>query len=166
LKGDFIMLCNSNTADHNLNKQSFERFKFYELSPYNTIDAVNLPISTDTNNPTQFASLNIHADSDDNVWLTSTVGWQADGDAVALVIFKIWRDTVGTGGAVIFSAEVGGLGTEERNYISSFSHVDTNLPRCSRQHSYFLTAELDPKSEGLDARIIGPVTFTAAAIDS
>lgn len=141
------------------NSQCSKGFAFYKL-PYNTAGAKSIVISTNRNNPTILASVKVHAGSGDVVWLTAAVGWRpADGNTD--VIFKIWRNAPVTG-ALIYSVLVGGENKYERNYISSFSHVDTSLSDNVGEYEYILTVE---NISNTIANIKGPVTFTAVQIN-
>lgn len=141
--------------------QTFERFRFDVLTP-NTNGAISVPISTVVTSPTTLATVNIRTDINDVVWLTATVGWIA-ATGVTNVRFKIFRGNPTTG-TLISSALAGGESGFERNYVTSFSHVDTNLPTIFTDQLYTLTAEVI--TAGTTATAVGPVTFTASEIDS
>jgi len=136
----------------------FERFRFFVL-PNNTRDAVNMPVSSDPDNPTVLARLSIHSDPNDAVWLTAAVGWQAD-ILQPEVLFKIWRGEPVTG-LLIFSAKEKGE-TADRFKATSFSHVDTIFTKAG-EYAYTLTAEVT--EPGNAAVVTGPITFTAAEIE-
>lgn len=143
----------------NYDQKGLEGFTFYKLL-FNTAGAKNIVISTNRNKPTILASLKVHATSGDAIWLTANVGWRpTDGNTD--ILFKIWRDAPVTG-KLISSALVGGESKFERHYVSSFSHVDTNLSDKVTEHVYVLTAE---NMSSTIANIKGPVTFTALKID-
>lgn len=146
--------------DNRSDRESFERFSFFVL-PDNTNGAANIPISSNAASPTILPSIAIHSDRDDAVWLTASVGWRAV-TGVPNVLFRIWRNAPITG-VLIASALQGGDSSSEKNYVTSFSHIDTKFAH-SRERQYFLTAEVT-NGPTPSATITGPVTFTAAEID-
>jgi hypothetical protein len=140
-------------------EEVFEKFNYF-VWPSNVSGAVDISISNNANNPTVLASLRVRADRDDAIWLNATIGWLASSGTTH-VLFKIWKDAPLTG-TLVTSALVGGESGFERNYVTSFSHVDVNLSS-QREHIYFLTAEV--VTANTSANVIGPITFTASTIE-
>jgi hypothetical protein len=143
---------------HESDCNEFERFAFFVL-PTNTSGSVSIPLSA---SPTTLATVTIHTDRDDVVFLTGTVGWQAKTNGTGLskanVLFKIRRNAVG--GSLIFSADDSGEADGDNNRVTSFDHVDTSI---TGRITYFLTAQLT--DAGSAATVIGPITFTATEIE-
>ena len=143
---------------HHHHDDSFERFAFFVL-PTNTSGSVSIPLST---SPTTLATITIHGDRNDVVFLTGTVGWRAVTNGTGLnkvnVLFQIRRNAAG--GSLIFSADDSAEANGDNNRVTSFNHVDTNI---KSQTTYFLTAQLI--DVGSAATVIGPITFTATEIE-
>jgi hypothetical protein len=136
----------------------FERFAFFVL-PTNTSGSVSIPLSA---SPTTLATITIHSDRNDVIFLTGTVGWRVVTNGTGLnkanVLFQIRRNAVG--GSLIFSADDSGEANADNNRVTSFDHVDTGI---KGRITYFLTAQLT--DAGSAATVIGPITFTATEIE-
>lgn len=136
----------------------FERFAFFVL-PTNTSGSVSIPLSA---SPTTLATITIHSDRNDVVFLTGTVGWRAVTNGTGLnkvnVLFQIRRNAVG--GSLIFSADDSAEASGDNKRVTSFNHVDTST---KSRTTYFLTAQLT--DAGSAATVIGPITFTATEIE-
>lgn len=135
-------------------RQAQSAFSFYTL-PNNNANSASIPIPT-TTQPVAIA--NIQVNTGNRILLRATVGWEAQtfGARGAEVLFKIWRGAPIAGILISSALDSGDV---DRNISTIFNHVDTGFTT-SQRITYTLTVELtDPSTS---ARIIGPLTFTAA----
>jgi hypothetical protein len=131
-----------------------------------------------TTTPTVIAELSnakgtaLHMDDPaERVWLTGSVGWQAEipptmfAGFSAKVIFRIWRNVV-SGSPIFEIVATSELTPSLNNFqVTAFPFIDLNPITIPGQQvvQYFLTAELfDAQS---NASIIGPITFIGAKIE-
>ncbi|MNK43515.1 hypothetical protein D3C87_622240 [compost metagenome] len=93
--------------------------------------------------------------ANNRVELVATVGFRGDA-GTGSILFRIFRD-----GQVIYYARQGFESNLEKFYTITLQAIDPGV--AAGTHDYFLSAEL--LSAGTTATVIGPITFSALAIE-
>ncbi len=136
----------------------FERFRFSQVQ--------NANINLDFLVPRTLATLQIHSDRNDVVWLNATVGWNAvtngTGFAHVDVRFKIFRGNPVTGTLIYSALDTAQAFPDDHAAVTHISHVDSGFAS-DNVFLYTLTAELAFDGQA-DAVVTGPITFTAVEI--